>query len=566
MSWVDWIVLMCTLAFIVGYGIYRTRRSNSMEAYLRGNNENRWWEIGLSVMATQASAITFLSTPGQAYEDGMRFLQFYFGLPLAMILVAVFFIPVFYKLRVYTAYEFLEDRFDVKTRSLTAILFLVQRGLAAGITIYAPSIIISQLIGWPLNTTILFIGVLVTMYVLTGGTRAVSVTHKQQMAVIFLGLFTALGFLLWHLHHAGGVLNSLKVAGVTGRMQLIDWKWDPQNRYTIWSGLIGGLFLQLSYFGCDQSQVGRYLGGRDVKESRLGLMFNGLMKIPMQFLILLTGVMVWVFYLTHTPPVWFDQQAYTQANTPAYAAELQESAELWNTSYIKQQQEVRKAISIIQENGDLEAGQRSALKESIEAQESARDQVGSLIRTADPDAGDDHDYIFMTFVLQVLPIGLIGLLFAVIFSASMSSTSSEINALAGTFAIDIYKRLLKRDAEDKHYVLASRLFTLLFGALAITFALVASLFDNLIEAVNIIGSLFYGTILGIFLTAFLLKRVKGHAVFTAALITQCIIFYLDFSVRYSWPLPSAEIGYLWYNVIATGLVMVFSAILNRFFR
>jgi SSS family solute:Na+ symporter len=558
MSWLDWLVLLGTLAFIVIYGIIRTRNSGSMESYLKGNNENRWWEIGLSVMATQASAITFLSTPGQAYEDGMRFVQFYFGLPLAMIIISVFFIPVYYKLKVYTAYEFLEKRFDVRTRTLTASLFLVQRGLAAGITIYAPSIIISQILGWDLHATILFIGVLVTLYVLTGGTRAVAITHKQQMAIIFLGMFIAFGYLIWHLRETGGLSNSLQIAGALGKMNIIDTRWDMDNRYTLWSGLLGGLFLQLSYFGCDQSQVGRYLGGESVRHSRLGLMFNGLLKIPMQFFILLTGVLVYVFYLLNTPPVFFDQQKLQSARNSAYAAELKLAEDSWSEAHTSKQEILDESIVSLKSEGEWMESNKQELIAAQAKEDAAKSDVAEVISKHYEEPVDDHDYIFMTFVMQVLPVGLVGLLFAVIFSAGMSSTSSEINALAGTFAVDIYKRLFKREASEKHYVFASRMFTLLFGALAITFAMVASLFDNLIEAVNIIGSLFYGTILGIFLTALLLKKIQGQAVFLAAILTQLFIFYTDFSVRYSWNLPVIKMSYLWYNVLACFLVMALS--------
>ena len=558
MTTLDWIVLMATLFGIVGYGIWRTRQSSSIEAYLRGNNENRWWEIGLSVMATQASAITFLSTPGQAYESGMGFIQFYFGLPLAMIVVAVFFIPVYYRLKVFTAYEYLESRFGIQTRTLTASLFLIQRGLAAGITIYAPSIIISKLIGWDLNSTILFIGVLVTLYVLTGGTRAVAVTHKQQMAVIFAGMFVAFGFLLWHLRETGGLINALKLAGAMGKMEIIDYNLDLNNRYTLWSGLLGGFFLQLSYFGCDQSQVARYLGGSSVKQSRLGLMFNGLVKIPMQFFILLTGVLVFVFYQLNTPPAYFNEQEWDNAIESPYGAELEQTAIDWEGLASDRNITLQQAIAELEQTGTLSGSSREALGSVRAREEQIKGRMDAIIYANNPGAGNENDYIFMTFVQQYLPIGIVGLLFAVIFSASMSSTSSEINALAGTFAIDIYKRLLRKEASAKHYVIASRVFTLLFGTLAIIFAMVASLFDNLIEAVNIIGSLFYGTILGIFLTALLLKKVRGKAVFIAAILTQSAIFYIDLVNRYDWDLPTPAISYLWYNVLACAAVMLLS--------
>lgn len=562
MSWLDWLVLLLTLATIVGYGIWKTRQSSTMESYLRGNNENRWWEIGLSVMATQASAITFLSTPGQAFDDGMRFVQFYLGLPLAMIVVSAFFIPVYYRLKVFTAYEFLESRFDLKTRTFTAALFLIQRGLAAGITIYAPSIIISKLLGVDLNSTILFIGVLVTIYVLTGGTRAVSVTHKQQMTIIFLGMFIAFGFLVYYMQEAGGLGNAVKIAGAMGKMNIIDTNWDIDNRYTLWSGLLGGFFLQLSYFGCDQSQVARYLGGRNTGQSRLGLMMNGIIKIPMQFFILFTGVLVFMFYQFHTPPMYFNDVEYEEVRQSAYANEVGLAEEEYNTLLAEKELLLDKVVTELESSGELSQASREALAVTAESESAIKAKIDELVHTYNPDAGNEVDYVFMTFVLDYLPIGLIGLLFAVIFSASMSSTSSEINALAGTFAIDIYRRLLRKEASDRHYVIASRLFTLLFGVLAITFAMVASLFDNLIEAVNIIGSLFYGTILGIFLTAFLLKKIRGNAVFFAAVITQLLVFYVDFTNRYDWPFPAPEVSYLWYNAGACILVMGIAGLLQ----
>ncbi len=555
MSSIDWIVMFGTLFFIAGFGIYKTRKSQSIESYLHDNNERKWWEIGLGVMATQASAITFLSVPGQAYDDGMRFVQFYFGLPLAMIIISVFFIPIFYKLKVYTAYEFLEQRFDLKTRTFTASLFLIQRAFSTGITIYAPSIILSQLLGWNLHATVLFIGLIVTAYILSGGTKAVAVTHKQQMLVIYLGMFLAFGYLIYYLSAHVNFKESLQVAGALGKMNIIsngikDGKFDWSDKYNIISGLIGGFFLQLSYFGTDQSQVGRYLGGESVKESRLGLLFNGLVKIPVQFFILLTGILVFVFYQFNQPPVYFNQVAYENTKTSIYADSLKSVEEEYsnatflnaaNADFLTQQLQKKDTAGIRSAKQDLVT--------SYTVSDSLRLEINSIVTSANPGVEDDHDYIFMHFVTNYLPIGLVGLLFAVIFSASMSSTSSALNGLSTTFSVDIYKRLIHKTATPKQYLNASKLLTAFFGALAIGFALVCSLFDNLIEAVNILGSLFYGTILGIFLTAFLLKKVKGQAVFIAALISEMCILYLDFSVRFSWNAPQLEIGYLWYNVI-----------------
>ncbi len=568
MNWIDWVVMFGTLLLIAGFGIYKTRTVHTAQSYLKGDDEKRWWEIGLSVMATQASAITFLSVPGQAYDDGLRFIQFYFGLPLAMIVIAVFFIPMYYKLKVYTAYEFLERRFDLKTRTFTALLFLVQRAFSTGITIYAPSIILSQLLGWDLNTTVIFIGGIVTLYILSGGTKAVAVTHKQQMLVIYVGMFTAFGFLIYYLSEFLSFNESLNVAGALGKMNIIttgseSGKFDWSDRYNIISGLIGGLFLQLSYFGTDQSQVGRYLGGESVKESRLGLMFNGLMKVPVQFFILLTGILVFVFYQFTPPPVYFNQVAYEKTMNSEYAQELKilEDKYLATTTT---QSALNRALADNKITAD--ETQTIELQKGFHATDSLRKEINKVIVKANPGVDDDHDYIFMHFVMQYLPIGLVGLLFAVIFSASMSSTSSALNGLATTFSVDIYKRLINKDASEKQHLNASKLLTVIFGAMAIGFALVCSMFDNLIEAVNILGSLFYGTILGIFLTAFLIRRAGGTATFIAALISEAIILYLDFSVRYNWNTPKLEIGYLWYNVIGCVLVLGFAYLLSFIMR
>ncbi len=568
MSAIDWFIMLGTLFFIAAYGIYKTRNTKSIETYLHDNNERKWWEIGLGVMATQASAITFLSVPGQAYDDGMRFIQFYLGLPLAMIVISVFFIPIFYKLKVFTAYEFLEQRFDLKTRTFTAGLFLIQRAFSTGITIYAPSIILSQLLGWNLHATVLFIGGIVTLYILSGGTKAVAVTHKQQMLVIYLGMFIAFGYLVYNVHIYAGFEDSMKIAGTLGKMNIItngndgsgfDWS----DRYNIISGLIGGFFLQLSYFGTDQSQVGRYLGGESVKESRLGLLFNGLVKIPVQFFILLTGILCFVFYQFHQPPVYFNAVALEKAKLSVYGDSVKIAAEAYDAALLDN----ARAMEVLQlhmgtDDGRAIASAKENLKNTYTESEIKRAAVNRLVVKANPGTEDDHDYIFMHFVMDFLPVGLIGLLFAVIFSASMSSTASALNGLAATFSVDIYKRLLHKNVTQRQYLNAGKLFTVLFGTMAVGFALVCSLFDNLIEAVNILGSLFYGTILGIFLTAFLIKRVKGNAVFIAALISEAFILYLDFSVRFNWNVPTLHIGYLWYNVIGCLSVMGIALLLS----
>jgi len=559
MSWIDWSVMLGTLLFITVYGAWKTRGSQNIQSYLLGDNESKWWVVCLSVMATQASAITFLSTPGQAYEDGMRFIQFYFGLPLAMVIICVVFIPLYYKLKVYTAYEFLESRFDRKTRILTAGLFMVQRGLAAGITIYAPAIILSQIIGWSLNFTIIFIGTLVIFYTVIGGSKAVNQTHIHQMAIIFAGMFIALGILIWKITQDISFTQAMDVAGKMGKMNIIDWKFDLGNRYNVWSGLLGGLFLQLAYFGTDQSQVSRYLSGQSVKASRLGLLFNGLLKIPMQFLILLMGVLVFVFFQLNPAPVYFNEVALEKARVQKgieVAALESEQHALFET---KREQ----IIGGITSTSAIATVDKNEIQSNIEfqsnQQKELRKKAQELVASVNPDLEKkDSDYIFIYFVMHYLPVGVIGLLLAVIFCAAMSSTSAELNALASTAVVDIYKRNFKPEASDKHYVVASKAFTVLFGAIAVLFAVLASLFENLIQAVNIIGSLFYGTILGVFMTAFFLKQVKGHAVFLAALLAEIIvvaIFILDKK-------EILNIEYLWLNLIGCLLVMSFGVLFS----
>lgn len=560
MNPLDWLVMLGTLFFIVGYGVWKTRGSKNIKGYLLGDHSARWWTIGLSVMATQASAITFLSTPGQGFEDGMRFIQFYFGLPLAMIIISVVFIPLFYRLKVYTAYEFLESRFDRKTRVLTALLFLLQRGLAAGITIYAPAIILSQILGWTLNFTVVFIGVLVIIYTVSGGTRAVSQTHKQQMAVIFGGMFIAFGILVWHLSEYVSFSEAVKVAGKMGKMNIIDTKLDFSNRYNIWSGLVAGLFLQLSYFGTDQSQVQRYISGQSIKESRLGLMFNGLVKIPMQFFILLTGVLVFVFYLFNQSPLNFNQLALEGGRNSPVAAELRQAEYEYEQLSIIKRQEVIDMVSHMRSGNEaaLAQSQRKVMElqnQSIEVRSLAK----SLIQRGNEKVEtNDADYIFITFIMNVLPIGIIGLLLAVIFSAAMSSTSAELNALASTTTVDIYKRNFKQQGSDKHYLAMSRWFTIGFGLLAILFAILASLFENLIQAVNILGSLFYGTILGVFVTAFFFKMIRGTSVFIGAVLAElCVIAVYILDKR-----EILHIEYLWLNLIGCILVVFISTIMQ----
>jgi solute:Na+ symporter, SSS family len=548
----DWVVLLGTLGLIVGYGVWKTRSTNTVGGYLRGDNEDRWWAVCLSVMATQASAITFLSTPGQGFLEGMGFVQFYFGLPLAMVVIAYVFIPLYYKWNVYTAYEFIGKRFDHRTRLLTAMLFLIQRCLSTGFTIYAPSIVLSKVLHWPLGWTCVFIGGLVILYTTTGGAKAVGVTHKQQMAVMFGGLFVAFGFIVYKLNGAIGFEDSLRLAGDLGKLTVIDTSWDPATKYTVWSGLIGGFFLQLSYFGTDQSQVQRYLTGQTMQQARRGLLVNGLLKIPMQFFILLIGVMVFVFYLFNTQPIHWNSDNLSTARA-ADKIGLTSTLEKQHAAVAEVGTVAAKAWVTAQRNGDPVRSD-SALKR-IEAagrgEFMLQSQFVQRLRHLAPDREpNDKDYIFITFIMDHMPVGIIGLLLAMIFCAGMGSTSSQLSALATTAVVDIFKG----ERTGERQVMHTKWATVAFGILALGFASVFPLFDNLIQAVNILGSLFYGTILGIFLVAFFLKRIGGQAVFIAALISQAIIFIVHFS--------GMEIAFLWYNLIAPAILIGLAVLLE----
>jgi len=542
MSIIDWLVLGFTLFAIVAYGSWKTRKNKDLQSYLKGNNEEKWFTIGLSIMATQASAITFLSTTGQGYESGMGFVQFYFGLPIAMIIVSAFFLPIYYRLKVYTAYEYLEQRFDYRMRAVTAGIFLVSRGLAAGITIYAPSIILSSLLDWNLQFTCIAIGALVIIYTVSGGSRAVSLTQKWQMGVIMGGMVVAFYYVLDSLPVGMGFFDAFNIAGNLGKMEVIDTSLNVENKYTIWSGLTGGLFLSLSYFGTDQSQVQRYLGGKTLRESRLGLLFNGVFKIPMQFFILLVGVMIFVSFQFNQPPIIFNP-SNTTVNVEMFP-ELTELETRYNDVFTE------KRALLIQ-------GTDFKMIDSLQSKQNLlRNEYKKSISELDLDyAEKDSDYIFLYFILHYLPHGLIGLLLAVILSAAMSSTAGELNALSSTSTIDFYKRLNKHNHTDKQEMKTSKWLTVGWGVLAIFVALVANLFENLIELVNIIGSLFYGTILGIFLVAFFIKQVQSKAVFIAAIIGQTTVLTLHILTVTG----HLKLGYLWYNVIGSALV-VFSAI------
>jgi solute:Na+ symporter, SSS family len=541
----DWIILCATLAFIVFYGIWKNNSHKNIKEYLKGGNEARWWTVGLSVMATQASAITFLSTPGQAFHDGMGFVQFYFGLPFAMLIICLFFIPVYHRLNVYTAYEFLEKRFDLKVRTLTALLFLIQRGLAAGITIYAPAIILSVVLGWDLKVLVLLVGSIVITYTMIGGTKAVNVTQKQQMFIIFLGMFLAFGYIIKRFPEGIGFNEAFQIAGKAGKLNVLDFSLNLDSRYTFWSGLTGGFFLALSYFGTDQSQVQRYLSGKSLKESQIGLVMNGVLKIPMQFFILLVGVMVFIFYQFETSPINFNPKAIA-------AVKKSEVAEAFNLLELKNK-DTQKEIRTMLLNKTLSASFQEEITQLNTTEKAQREAAKDLIKSIDPSLEtNDKDYVFISFILGHLPTGLIGLLLAVIFSAAMSSTASELNALAATTTIDLYQRNIL-EKSPAHYVTVSKGFTLLWGIIAILFASIGNLFENLIQLVNIIGSVFYGTILGIFLVAIFIKHVKGKSVFWAAIISEGIVLLL---------FSNNVVSFLWLNLIGAILTVIFALFLQ----
>lgn len=554
----DWIVLIITLLFIVVYGAWKTRGSKNVEDYILGNNETPWFTVGLSVMATQASAITFLSTPGQAYHDGMGFVQFYFGLPIAMVVICVTFIPIYHKYKVYTAYEYLEKRFDLKTRSLAAILFLVQRGLGTGITIYAPSIILSALLGWDLTYMNIIIGILVIVYTFSGGTKAVNVTQKQQMFVILSGMVITFFLILDYLPNDMTFDNALHIAGANQKMNIVNFSFDLDEKYTFWSGITGGFFLALAYFGTDQSQVGRYLSGKSVRESQMGLIMNGLLKVPMQFLILLTGVMVFVFFQFNGTPLNFNPNNKITVEKSKYKDEYQKLQK--DLDKLSEDEKVVNLLYIDQLNQDYDnPALRKELVDLALKEKELRTQAREIISKADNKAEtNDKDYVFFYFILHYLPKGLIGLLLAVIISAAMSSTASGLNALASTTAIDIYKRNVKGEKSEKHYLNISKLFTLMWGIIAIGFACIATLFENLIQLVNIIGSIFYGTVLGIFLVGFYIRKIQGKSIFYSAVISQIAIFVIYYFTNFIYPSGAEKLGYLWLNFIGASLTIVLS--------
>ncbi len=556
MSLTDWIVLGITLLTIVIYGVWKSGANKNIDQYLMGNRSLSWYHVGLSVMATQASAITFLSAPGQAYADGMRFVQFYLGLPLAMIVLCVTFVPIFHRLKVYTAYEFLEQRFDLKTRALTSFLFLVQRGLSTGITIYAPSIILSSILGINTVFTTLFIGGLVIFYTVYGGTKAVSYTQLLQMSIIFLGMFFAGVMVVRLLPQGVGFTHAIKLAGKLGRMNVIDWKFDPNNRYNIWSGIIGGFFLQLSYFGTDQSQVGRYLTGSSVGQSRLGLIMNGLVKIPMQFLILLIGVLVFAFYQFNRPPMFFNQYEVNQVKKSNYAPQYNQLESQYSAAFEQRKNKANDLVAALDSKDETRINNaQTALKTADKQAADIRTQgIGLMKKNNDKANPDDTNYVFLTFVTHYLPRGLIGLLIAIIFLASMGSTASALNSLASTSVVDIYKRIINPNASDKNYLNASRLATVFWGVVCVLMALYASKVGNLLEYVNELGSYIYGTILGVFVVAFYLKKIRGNSVFIAAIVTEITICILGYN---------KVVAYLWLNAIGCLLVIVIALLINQ---
>lgn len=557
MNAVDYLVMFGVLVAIAAYGMWRTRGQHDLKTYVKGG-ETHWLTIGLSVMATQASAVTFLSTPGQGYESGLGFVQNYFGAPLALIVISIIFLPIFRRLNVYTAYEYLGQRFDPKTRLLGAALFLIQRGIGAGITIYAPAIVLSTVMGWRLDLTILCSGILVVAYTVTGGTPAVNLTQKYQIGVIFAGMVAAFFVLLSKLPADLTLHEALTVAGGFHKLDAVDYSLDPSKRYTIWTGVFGGLFLALSYFGTDQSQVQRYLAGSSLRESRLGLMFNALFKIPMQFCILVLGALVFVFYQFERPPVFFNQTAWHRQAAGASGEKLRSLEADFNAAHAEKQQHLHAWVDA-ERAGDAsraDAAQTAALA-AHQRSEAARAATKAALHEADPKTPTtDADYVFITFIVDHLPHGLIGLLVAVFFAATFSSKSGELNALGSTTVVDFYRhvhQLRGTSRPDTHYVAAGKWATAFWGVAAISFAMSVTLAENLIQFANIVASIFYGVVLGLFLVAFFVKWVRGTAVFWGALAAQLLVFVL---------FATQNISYLWYNVIGCVACMLFAVILQ----
>lgn len=567
MHWIDWLVMSVVVVAIIAYGVWKTRSVNTAQSYLRGDRELGWLTVGLSVAATQASAITFLSTPGQGYDAGVGFVQFYYGMPLAMIIICVFILPIYYRLNVFTAYEYLEGRFDNKTRTLAAVLFLFSRGMAAAFTISAPSIILNNIMGWDLYTTIIVIGLVVTFYTAIGGTKAVSYTQKLQMTVMLTGLALAAVLIATNLPGDVGLKDAVGVAREMGKMDALNVEWDLSNRYNIWSGMIAALFLFLSYFGTDQSQVQRYLTGRSLKESRIGLLLNGFIKIPMQYLVLFTGVLVFVFYLFVQPPVHFNSASVKRLfASEKFSPRFDSLQQVYNGIFEEKERATKALIaSLRNSDSDAIASSRAALQKWQQEDEQLRSEVDSLLVQHAQESGkavetNDRDYVFITYLLEHFPTGIIGLLFAMIICAAMSSTASELTALSTTTVVDVYRRSVRPAASDRHYLLVSKGFTILWGCIAIAFATIASLFENLIQAVNIVGSLLYGSILGIFLVAFFFKKITATPVFFGGLAAEAVVLAVYFSDKQD---GVEDLGFLWLNPIGCTVVIAVSWLLQQ---
>ena len=556
MRLLDWGVLIGTLSFIVLYGLYRSRGATTVNSYLLANRTMPWYAMGLSIMATQASAVTFISTTGQAYVDGMRFVQFYFGLPIAMVILAATAVPIFHRTNVYTAYEYLEKRFDAKTRTLVGMIFLIQRGLGVGIALAAPAIVLTVILGWPDRLTTFVMGAIVVTYTVLGGIKAVTWTDVQQMLIIFVGLFVALGTAIWLLPHGVSFHDAVSLAGAAGKLNAVDLSFDLKNPYNIWSGLIGGTFLFLSYFGTDQSQVQRYLTGKSIAQSRLSLIFNAVAKIPMQFLILFTGAMVFVFYIYERPPLLFQPVELKKIQAvPAYHAIEDRYRRAFD-----QRKEAASRLIEARRDGDTDAGARS-LADYRNAQagiDAARAQGGRLVQaTTGSSMFNDANYIFLAFVTRYMPAGVVGLILAAIFGAAISSIAGEINSLATVSVIDMYQRHFRKGAPDRHYLWASRAATAFWGCYAVMFAQYGKNLGSLVVAVNMVGSLFYGGMLGVFVLAFGFPRVRGTAAFAGVLAGEVAIFYAHFATA---------VSFLWYNVIGCLVVVGVGLLLSLFER
>jgi SSS family transporter len=559
MRQLDWIVLATTILFIVLYGMWKGRGSRNIKGFLLADRSMKWYTVAFAIMATQASAITFTSTPGQAYVDGMRFVQFYFGLPIAMVILCITAVPIFHKLGVYTAYEYLENRFDTKTRVLTTLIFLISRGLAAGITIYAPSLILSVMLGIDIWITSIIIGGLVIIYTTSGGVKAVNYTDFFQLIIVMTGMCIALGVALYLLPKEISFTDALSVSAVMGKLNTIDFSLDFRNRYNVWSGIIGGMFVALAYFGTDQSQVQRYLTGESVTQSRLALLFNGLAKVPMQFFILFIGVMVFVFFQFVQPPLVFNPVEVGKVKSGVRAQDYRQLEEKHNNLFQKKSEEIREYLQARHQHDDVRIAEKKKELQLLQQRyDAVRAEASNLLEENDRKSDTrDTNYIFLTFVLTYLPVGLVGLIFACIFTASMSSSSGELSALATTSIIDVYKRFIKREASEKHYLMVSRIMMAFWGLYGIAFAQYAGRMGSLVEAVNILGSLFYGTMLGIFLLAFYFKPVKGTAAFVGALSGEIVVLYC---FRFT------SIAWLWYNVIGCFVVVGVGIILSVFER